>query len=82
MAKRHRQITSKILRDPVSKVDRNTLQLSLPTRDSLVPVLLVSELEKQFKVKLNIRDYSGLENLGDHATLLKEKGAKVDLQDA
>jgi acyl carrier protein len=71
---------SKVLGVPISEISIKTAPANVQSWNSVATVLLISELEKQFKVKLDIDDFSGIENLGDVANLMKQKGIKTDLE--
>lgn len=62
--------------DPV-KLDQNSSAINVPTWDSVNNLLIISEVEKEYKVKITISEIYKLKNLGDFFNLLKQKGAKI-----
>lgn len=80
MGKNFKKIVSKVLGISTSRVDSKTSPANTSSWNSIVTLLLISELEKQFKVELDIKDYSVIENLGDIARLMGQKGLKIDFK--
>ena len=80
MAKNFVKIVSKVLGIPYSRINCTTSPANTSSWNSIVTLILISELEKQFKVQLDIKDYSVIENLGDIVGLLRQSGVKIDLE--
>ena len=80
MGKNFVKIVSKVLGIPSSRINCMTSPANTSSWNSIVTLILISELEKQFKVELDIKDYSVIENLGDIIGLLRQKGVKIDFE--
>jgi acyl carrier protein len=74
------KIVSKVIGIPSSKINSMTSPANTSSWNSIVTLLLISELEKQFKVELDIKDYSVIESLGDIVSLMRQKGLKIDFE--
>lgn len=71
------KIVGEILDVNPTKLDKNSSANNVPTWDSVNNLIIVSEVEKEYKVKITIPEIYKLKNLGDFFNLLKQKEAKI-----
>ena len=62
--------------DP-ARLNKNSSALNVSTWDSVNNLIIISEVEKEYKVKIAISEVYQLKNLGDFFNLLKQKKAEV-----
>jgi acyl carrier protein len=71
------KIVGEILDINPKKLDKNSSARNVPTWDSVNNLIIISEVEKEYTVKITISEVYKLKNLGDFFNLLKQKGAKI-----
>lgn len=71
------KIAGEILDVNPAKLSKNSSAKDVPTWDSVNNLIIISEVEKEYKVKITISEVYKLKNLGDFYNLLKQKGAKI-----
>jgi len=73
-----RKIVGEILDIEPNKLNMNSSANDVPTWDSVNNLIIISEVEKEYKVKITISEVYKLKNLGDFFNLLKQKGTKIN----
>jgi len=68
------QIVSKILQIPVTEVKDSLTSSDIPGWDSMNYLLLIAELEKQFKYSFTMDEVMDAKNLGDLRVIIEKKG--------
>lgn len=61
----------------VSEISDSTSPESTPTWDSFNALMLVSELEKKFKVQFTADEMSSIHNVRDIKAFLRQKGISI-----
>ncbi len=70
-------LVSRVLNIDVSSVGDDTSPESIESWDSFNGLVLVTELEKEFKVKFSIEEIVSVKNVGDIRRALKEHGVML-----
>ena len=68
-----KNIFSSVLGIPIEKVTTEISPENTPSWDSLNAIVLVTEIEKAFKVRFDFREAMGVKNFGDAVKLVKSK---------
>ena len=76
--KRLKRVLTKVLNIKAGKINDKTSPENVKTWDSLHGLLLVTELENEYKVKFTMEDVLSVRNIGDIKKALKRYGIKVE----
>lgn len=68
------EVVAKALNAELQKINDDTGPANLESWDSFNFLLLISEIEKNFKVKLSVEEVTGIQKVGDIRKLLQTKG--------
>lgn len=71
------EILSKVLGVDAQSITDATSPTNVESWDSFNGLFLVSELEKQFKVKFTIEEVTSVKNVGDIKAVLQRHGIKL-----
>lgn len=71
------KIVGEILEVNPKKLTKNSSAKNVPTWDSVNNLIIISEVEKIYKVKITISEVYQLKNLGDFYALIKQRGTKI-----
>jgi len=80
LSAKFKKIVSEVLGIPISEISAETSPENTPYWGSIETLLLISEIEEQFEVNLDINDVAEIKNLGEIANFLNKKGINVDLK--
>jgi acyl carrier protein len=76
--KRVKQILSKVLGIDENQITDATSPETVETWDSFNALMLVSELEKEFKVRFTMDEVAAVKNVKDIREAVKRHGVKLD----
>lgn len=71
------EVLVKVLNVDASKINDETTPNDVENWDSFNALILVSELEKNFKVKFTLDEVVGVKNVGDIKKVLNKHGVKT-----
>ncbi len=71
-------IVSKVLRISEKRIDDSTSPAKVKTWDSLRGLLLITELENNYKIKFTIKEILSIKNVGDIKKILKKHNAAME----
>ena len=71
------EIIAKVLKEDVKNVSSSSSPKTLKNWDSFNALLIVDELEKEFKIKLNIEEVIKIKTVADIERYLKSKGIEL-----
>lgn len=72
------KIVSKVLRIKSSRVTDKTSPLNVKNWDSFGGLLLITEIEKAFRVKFSMKEILSIEDIGCLKNLLRSHGVNPD----
>ncbi len=76
--KRLKKVLTKVLNIKAGKINDKTSPENVKTWDSLHGLLLVTELENEYKVKFTMEDVLSVRNVGDIKKALKRYRIKIE----
>lgn len=72
-----RQLFSEVLGVNKADLNKKSSAKNISTWDSVNNLILISEIEKEYKVVITIEDVYKLKNLGDVDQFLRKSGVKI-----
>lgn len=70
------KLLAKILNIPVKNINNKTSPENASSWDSFNSLMIIAELEKQFKVNFMIEEVANIKNVGDIKKYLENRGVK------